>query len=59
MASKLTSFTFPNDIEAFFVEINLKGSKWLICCINSPRLYCERNKYLLEIIRKNYTNGAF
>ena len=32
IASKLTSFTFPNDIEVFFIEINLKGNKWLICC---------------------------
>ena len=32
IASKLTSFTFPNDIETFFIEINLKGHKWLICC---------------------------
>ena len=32
MASKLTSFMFPNDIEAFFIEINLKGNKWLIYC---------------------------
>ena len=31
-ASKLTSFTFPNDIEAFFIEINLKGNKYLVCC---------------------------
>ena len=36
IASKLTSFTFPNDIEAFFVEINLKGNKWLICCLCNP-----------------------
>ena len=26
IVSKLTSFTFPNDIEAFFIEINLKGN---------------------------------
>ena len=26
-ASKLNSFTFPNDIEAFFIGINLKGNK--------------------------------
>ena len=32
----LTSFTFPNDIEAFFIEINLKGNKWLICCSYNP-----------------------
>ena len=36
IASKLTSFTFPNDIEVFFVEINLKGNKWLICCLCNP-----------------------
>ena len=27
---------FPNDIEAFFTEINLKGNKWLICCSYNP-----------------------
>ena len=31
VASKLTSFTFPNDIEAFFIEVDLIGNKWLIC----------------------------
>ena len=36
LASRLTSFTFPNDIEAFFIEINLKGNKWLICCSYNP-----------------------
>ena len=36
IASKLTSFIFPNDIEAFFIEINLKGNKWLICCSYNP-----------------------
>ena len=54
-ASKLTNLTFPNDIEVFFIEINLKGNKWLICCsynlnrifcVKSPRPYCQRNKYL-------------
>ena len=36
IAPKLTSFTFPNDIQAFFIEINLKGNKWLICCSYNP-----------------------
>ena len=36
IASTLTSFTFPNDIEAFFIEINLRGNKWLICCSYNP-----------------------
>ena len=31
-ASKLTSFMSPNDIESFFVEVNLKDNKCLICC---------------------------
>ena len=51
IALELTSFTFPNDTEAFFIEINLKGNKWLICCsynpnknfyIKSPRLIKSR-----------------
>ena len=32
IASKLTSFAFPNGIEAFFIEVSLKGNKWLVCC---------------------------
>ena len=36
IASKLTSFTFPNDTESFFIEINLKDNKWLICCSYNP-----------------------
>ena len=36
IASKLTNFTFSNDIEAFFVQINLKSNKWLICCSDNP-----------------------
>ena len=36
IASKLTNFTFPNDIEEFFIEINLKGNKWLTCCSYNP-----------------------
>ena len=40
IASKLTIFTFPNDIY-FLVEINLKGNKWLICCsYNANRTFC-------------------
>ena len=30
ISSKLASFTFPNEIGAFFIEIILKGNKWLI-----------------------------
>ena len=45
IASKLTSFTFPNDIETFFIEINLKGNKFAVriilinFSIKSPRPY--------------------
>ena len=36
IALKLTSFTFPNDIGAFFIEINLTSNKELICCSYNP-----------------------
>ena len=36
VASKLNNYIFPNDIEAFFIEINIKGDKWLICCSYNP-----------------------
>ena len=45
IASKLTSFTFPNDIEEFFIEINLKGNKWLICCSYNPnRIFASNHQ---------------
>ena len=37
IASELTSFTFPNDIDAFFIEINLTSNKGLICCSHNPK----------------------
>ena len=36
VASKLSNYIYPNDIEAFFIEINIKGNKWLICCSYNP-----------------------
>ena len=36
IASKLTIFTFPNAIEAFFMQVSLKGNKWVICCSYNP-----------------------
>ena len=40
VASKLNNYIFPNDIEVFFIEINIKGNKWLICCsYNANRIF--------------------
>ena len=36
VASKLNNYIFPNGIEAFFIEINIKGNKWLTCCSYNP-----------------------
>ena len=44
VASKLNNYIFPNDIEAFFIEINIKGNKWLICCSYNPnRIFVSRH----------------
>ena len=44
VASKLNNYIFPNDIEAFFIEINIKGNKWLICCSYNPNIiFVSRN----------------
>ena len=32
----LKSYVFPDNIEAFFIEILLKSCKWLICCSCNP-----------------------
>ena len=36
VASRLNNYIFPNDIQAFFIELNIKSSIWLICCSNYP-----------------------
>ena len=36
VASRLNNYIFPNDIQAFFIEINIKSSIWLICWSNNP-----------------------
>ena len=33
----LKSYVFPDNIEAFFIEILLKSCKWLICCSYNPK----------------------
>ena len=33
----LKSYIFPDNIEAFFIEILLKSCKWLICCSDIKR----------------------
>ena len=43
IASKLTSFTFSNDLEAFFIEINLKDKKRLIFCSYNPNIIFASN----------------
>ena len=30
VASRLNNYIFPNDIQAFFIEINIKSSIWLM-----------------------------
>ena len=32
----LKSYVFPDNIEAFSIEILLKSCKWLICCSYNP-----------------------
>ena len=32
----LTDYVFPNDIEAFFIEIKVNTYKWLICYSYNP-----------------------
>ena len=55
VASKLNKYISPNGIEAFFIEINMKGNKWCICCSYNPiRIFVsvqldhvsKRNRYL-------------
>ena len=71
IALKLTSFPFPNDIGAFFIEINLTRNKGLICCSYNPnRIFLsnhldhiakEINTYSqkYEKRKKNFLMGDF
>ena len=43
ITSKLLKFeNLPSDIEAIFIEMNIKSKKWLLCCTYNP------NKSLIE-----------
>ena len=45
VAYKLNNYISTNDIEAFFIEINIKGNKWHICCSYNPnRIFISRQK---------------
>ena len=41
---KYNSILKYEEIEAFFIEINIKGNKWLICCSYNPnRIFVSRH----------------
>ena len=43
ITSKLLKIeNLPSDIEAIFIEMNIKSKKWLLCCTHNP------NKSLIE-----------
>ena len=44
----LRGFTFPNDIEGIFVEINFRKSKWLLCGTYHPP--SQRDQYFFDSI---------
>ena len=46
----LNQFSFPDDIEAFCIELNLRKSKWLICCCYNPHRKLIKN-HIIEIER--------
>ena len=48
--SKIISTSFPPHIECFFVEINLRKKKWLLCCSYNPQKSCIENH--LECLSK-------
>ena len=48
--SKIISTSFPPHIECFFVEINFRRKKWLLCCSYNPPKSCIENH--LECLSK-------
>ena len=51
-AAKLLKLeNLPLDIEASFIEMNIKSKKWLLCCAYNP------NKSLIYTICDNFRNN--
>ena len=44
----LQDYKFPNEIEVFLIEVNLRKSKWLLCCAYNPHKN-SIEKHLFEI----------
>ena len=62
----LTDHVFPNDIEAFFIEIKVNTCKWMVCCSYNPNrinvsTHLEQNeesvRYIQQKVLKYFTNG--
>ena len=62
----LTDYVFPNDIEAFFIEIKVNTYKWLICysynpnTINVSTIYSKKYQNILILMGDYnvYVKGA-
>ena len=50
-STKLNKYVIKNQIEAFFVEIGIRNSIWLICCSNN------RNKLQIASLTQKISNG--
>ena len=52
----------PSDIEAIFIEINIKSKKWPVCCTYNPNKSLTENHLRqlqnhLETSSERYENG--
>ena len=60
----LNRHSFPNDLEAFFIELNLRKKKWLICCCYIPnkglaKRYLEEFRNRINYFSTEYENIIF
>ena len=55
--SRLDKYCFPNEIQIFYIELNLQKKKWLIfCCYNPHKHLLKHHLFQIESAINFYSN---
>ena len=56
LTSHLDEYYFPEEIEIFCIELNLRKKKWLIfCCYNPHKHLLKHNLFQIESVINSYS----
>ena len=56
LTSHLDKYCFPNEIEIFCIELNLRKKKWLTCCYNPHKHLLKHHLFHVESTINFYSN---